>query len=467
VLVLALWLALLPAFWFALLLQAVAGVAYVLASFRHFAAVPALADGGAPAFAHSQFWTPAIIALAAFCVAWRLAAYALRDPEENGLRIDAEKLALPALIWSALWWAFAWWGELSRLLPAGEGGHAFLGVMALTALVWNRIAGKQRWAAPVWLGSAILPLAALTGFVDYFHDWHLLGQWGWLVYALTAVAHLSALRNGALLRNAAERLIHLLGVWTLLLVLSLETRYLLLGLAEAGSAWRWLGWVLPLAGWLFWSARRELPAFWPVAEQTALYRFGATFPLAVLLLGWTGLSALQSAGNAAPLPFIPIANPLEIAQILVLFTVWQWSDQLAQAQDEAPHLASFAPLFRSAVPALAFVVYTMAVLRANHHIGGVAWQAEALLHSMPVQACLSLAWSLLAIGLMIAGHRTARRLVWIAGAVLVAVVVAKLFFIELSNRGGLERIVSFIGVGVLLLVVGYFAPLPPAKEEQA
>jgi uncharacterized membrane protein len=41
--------------------------------------------------------------------------------------------------------------------------------------------------------------------------------------------------------------------------------------------------------------------------------------------------------------------------------------------------------------------------------------------------------------------------------------VAKLFFVELSNRGGLERIISFIGVGVLLLVVGYFAPLPPRQ----
>jgi len=44
-------------------------------------------------------------------------------------------------------------------------------------------------------------------------------------------------------------------------------------------------------------------------------------------------------------------------------------------------------------------------------------------------------------------------------------VVAKLVFIELSNRGGLARIVSFIGVGVLLLVVGYFAPLPPKRAE--
>jgi uncharacterized membrane protein len=47
------------------------------------------------------------------------------------------------------------------------------------------------------------------------------------------------------------------------------------------------------------------------------------------------------------------------------------------------------------------------------------------------------------------------------------VVVAKLFFVELSNRGGLARIVSFIGVGVLLLVVGYFAPLPPKRADAA
>ena len=33
--------------------------------------------------------------------------------------------------------------------------------------------------------------------------------------------------------------------------------------------------------------------------------------------------------------------------------------------------------------------------------------------------------------------------------------------IDLSNAGGAERIIAFIAVGVLMLVVGYFAPLPP------
>jgi uncharacterized membrane protein len=29
-----------------------------------------------------------------------------------------------------------------------------------------------------------------------------------------------------------------------------------------------------------------------------------------------------------------------------------------------------------------------------------------------------------------------------------------------------ERIVSFVVVGLLMLVVGYFSPLPPARNEQ-
>jgi uncharacterized membrane protein len=35
----------------------------------------------------------------------------------------------------------------------------------------------------------------------------------------------------------------------------------------------------------------------------------------------------------------------------------------------------------------------------------------------------------------------------------------------LSHLSGIERIVSFIGVGVLMLVIGYFSPVPPRTKE--
>jgi uncharacterized membrane protein len=113
-----------------------------------------------------------------------------------------------------------------------------------------------------------------------------------------------------------------------------------------------------------------------------------------------------------------------------------------------------------------FALLTVMVMRTAHHWGGVPWSSPALFESMLVQAGLSIVWTLIALALMLVGHLRVRRELWLVGAALIALVVAKLFFIELGNRGGLERIVSFIGVGVLLLVVGYFAPLPPRKADE-
>ncbi len=45
-------------------------------------------------------------------------------------------------------------------------------------------------------------------------------------------------------------------------------------------------------------------------------------------------------------------------------------------------------------------------------------------------------------------------------------VVVKLFLIELLNAGGLPRVVSFTGVGLLLLLIAYFAPLPPKRGDK-
>lgn len=226
-----------------------------------------------------------------------------------------------------------------------------------------------------------------------------------------------------------------------------------------------LGWVLPLGAWMLWNARRAPPRLWPARDHPLLYRFNATLPLLVILLAWLAAANVFSSGNAAPLPFIPLFNPLDLALVLILFAGWQWLRQLAAQNPDERTWEWVHKLLRMALLAGAFLTYTCVVLRGVHHLGDVPWSLVAMRHSMLVQSSLSIAWALLALGLMVAGHRTARRVVWIAGAALIVVVLAKLFFIELSNRGGLERIVSFIGVGVLLLVVGYFAPLPPSREE--
>ena len=52
------------------------------------------------------------------------------------------------------------------------------------------------------------------------------------------------------------------------------------------------------------------------------------------------------------------------------------------------------------------------------------------------------------------------------GAGLLALTVIKLMLVDLANHGGMERVIAFIVVGVMLLIIGYFAPIPPTAEHK-
>lgn len=104
------------------------------------------------------------------------------------------------------------------------------------------------------------------------------------------------------------------------------------------------------------------------------------------------------------------------------------------------------------------------VVRTWHFYGGVAWQFGALFGDFGIQTSLSLLWAVMGIGLMMTGTKREARSLWVVGVSLIGVVVGKLFLIDLGNSGGVARIVSFIGVGLGLLLVGWFAPAPPKGE---
>jgi len=197
---------------------------------------------------------------------------------------------------------------------------------------------------------------------------------------------------------------------------------------------------------------------WPVADFREAYLVVGAAPLALGLLLWVW-GANAHDGTAAPLPYLPLLNPLEIGQCLALLVLALWLRALPQpVRERVPPAAVLGVLGLSA-----FAVYTGLVLRLAHHAADVPWDEASLFASTLTQAMLSVAWSLVGVGLMLLGHRRVLRTVWIVGAALLGIVVLKLFFVELADQGGLYRIVSFIVVGVLLLVVGYFAPVPPRR----
>jgi uncharacterized membrane protein len=449
-------------FYFGLLLQLAGGYAF----FHHsgFGRLYGF-DADLVPLAHSGFWTPAIIALAAFAGAWRLRRAAER---EDGFALGAAGMALLSTLslwWGGVWWALAAWSEIERFVPSGMQAHAEALAAAVSVGLWTLLARRLQWHALAAMCLTLAPIGVLLLLAAWSSYYHPAAHLGYLAWPALFAAHLFALRRlEALLPARGRSVAHVVGAWLILAVLSLELRYLLIELSEQYNAWRWLGWaLLPSVYLLAMAHARRLP--WPVAAYGREYRAVAALPVAALLLLWVWLAAVQSNGAAQPLPYVPLLNPLELSMLVVLFALHQWLQLRFDAVGLKWALPGWAR--EALIGASLFAAITTGVFRAAHHWGGVPFALAPLLDSMLVQAALSLVWTSLALALMVFGHRLGRREMWIGGAALVGVVVVKLFLVELGGHGSLERILSFIGVGVLLLIVGYFAPLPPRRSAEA
>jgi uncharacterized membrane protein len=112
---------------------------------------------------------------------------------------------------------------------------------------------------------------------------------------------------------------------------------------------------------------------------------------------------------------------------------------------------------------LTFIWLNAALLRALNHVADVPFEVEAMLRSTLVETSVSIFWTVIALTTMLVATRTRARVVWLTGAGLLGVVIAKLFLVDLSHIGTVERIISFVGVGLLMLIIGYFSPLPPER----
>jgi uncharacterized membrane protein len=101
----------------------------------------------------------------------------------------------------------------------------------------------------------------------------------------------------------------------------------------------------------------------------------------------------------------------------------------------------------------------------HHYLATPLW-GSAIWYDGSVQLSLTLLWVVLAFVLMTFSSRRHIRQIWFVGAALLGIVVVKLLLLDLSQSGTLTRVISFIGSGVVMLVIAYIAPLPPSLNEQ-
>ena len=258
---------------------------------------------------------------------------------------------------------------------------------------------------------------------------------------------------------------HAATLWFLLTVLGHELHWVVAELLNVALVWEAVAWTIPaVAAMVLLGERRWVPA-WPVARFASTYQIEALLPVALALLLW-GVVTLRLDGNPAPLPFVPLINPLELMQALLLLVVGNWWWRMRNEE----RMVAWLPEQRLVMALLGLLTFAWlngVIAHAVHHLADVPYALYSLHRSVLFQTALSVSWTVVALVVTVSATRLRLRTLWMAGALLLALVVVKLFFIDLARSGTVERIVSFLVVGGLMLVIGYFSPLPPKQEEQS
>lgn len=382
-------------------------------------------------------------------------------------------LAVGILVWC--WWL----AELSVYVYRYDYNYVFISMrplayllgFSLSALVWRWAGCRLDWLElrqAVWL---LWPVAGIALALQLSYDPHPLAAGFWNLCWAAAIAVMGWLLKRdapAHLPSILEKGGHLALFWLVLALLGSEAFWQIDGLAWGMDEWRLglqiVALTLPILT-LYWLSRRGL---WPMNAFGGVYWLGA-FPLAL------GTLALLVYGNLldGQLPFwryLPLLNPLEEAAWLGGVATYIWMKALTS------HLGEIAPqldkngnadlMGRAAswmLVALAIWWINGMLLRALSYYAQVAWWPDSLWGSRLIQATFAIIWTLVALVVMVYATRRAFRTLWFSGATVLGVVIIKLFLVDSAQGGGLARAVAFLGVAGLLLVVGYFSPLPPRQ----
>lgn len=364
-------------------------------------------------------------------------------------------LVWPPFLLGLFWWQVAGLREVEVHWNAIDERHGVMALLALTAALAGLLRGLLQWPRLGWIVLYVallaVPSALASGDALEQSALRLPAAPYWL--ALVAALLFGLARVRVPLQRGIS-IGHVALLWSVAIALGLGLAQEAWRVQGLGEGWQLAALVLPLLALLL--ATRRLPAVatWPLAAEFPRYRWRWWGPaLGLLAIAW-GLSQV-SAGSAAPLPWVPLLNPLELLQLaglLLALRLLLGSDAPGESRD----------LGRVLLPFAALVFASMAALRAVHHYSGVPW-SQALLDQPSAQTTLTVVWSVAGVAAWVLGSRRRLFPVWLGGAVLMGLVLAKLVLVDRQYMGNLTGIVSFLAVGLLLVLVGRIAPSPPRR----
>ncbi|MGB3542239.1 DUF2339 domain-containing protein, partial [Rubrivirga sp.] len=368
-----------------------------------------------------------------------------------------ERPASLALLGAALfWWTLTVTAHVLDIAADRHQLAAMLGATALSGALFVGLGKALSWRAIRVAAFGMVPAAGSLWVVALFTDTVLAAGWrgpAWLAVFASAAWALASGRDVRFRRPA-----YIGAVWLGAAVVAFVVGEGLVEGVRSDDDYYYEFWdlVWPLGAFLsVWVA--ALVASWrvPASWASRSERVTSTLGLIVAVVWWT-MASWGLSGDADPLPTLPVLNPLglpTVALLLVLVSVRSGFEYNARR------------VFSVVIGGLGFAALTVEVARGAHAAGAAAYDLDALYASSTVQAALAVTWTVLALVLTIVAARRESRGLWFFGAAILGLVVAKLFLVDLSQAEALVRIGAFLVVGTLVLLIGYRAPLPPARAD--
>lgn len=350
------------------------------------------------------------------------------------------------------WWSLLGMREIEVNLSPRFDALYYGGFALVTAALAALLRGPLAWPRLSWpmVASLVLMLPLSIDSQDHY-DTTLFDHPLWLWWPLLAAAlvTLAALREP---RSRGLPVAHIAWLVAVATAAGITLLRVLDDRADLADGWLLPAVLAPLALLFALAWKKPALAGWPVAEQFPRWRkVWLAIAGASLGLGW--LFGHFLPGDSAPLPWLPLLNPLELWLLLGLLAA-----ALALRAHPDPHR-----LGRLAWAGAALFMLSMGVLRACHHLAHLPWSPR-LLGETTAQASLTVAWCVAGVAAWVLGSRRRDRPLWWLGAGLLGVVLLKLLVVDRQFVGNIAGIVSFVVVGLLLIVVGRIAPTPPRSE---
>lgn len=339
-----------------------------------------------------------------------------------------------------------------------------LALMAVSVWGWRFAAARLTWQALDTCKWLLWPMMLVALLFQISQQQIFAAGWQNLAWCLALPAAVALLwRDAEALPPRLSRLAHLSFFWMILLALATELFWFARDLPWGMAAWG-SGVAMAAGGALIFlvamAVRRQ---FWPFRVWPALYACQALIPVAAALVGLLVLTNLQD-GVVYRQTWLPLLNPLEEGAAFALLGLIVFYRACLRFFPVQVSVCRPWPVV--ALAALGFWWLNGMLLRALAWYGDVAWNMEALWHSRLIQTCFALFWMLVALVVMLRATRYRSRREWLCGAALLGIVIVKLMLVDSARGGGLARAVAFIGVAILVLIVGYFSPLPPKTGEE-